>query len=273
MTASGDPWIRRLVVPVDGSPLSWKAFDVAMALAERSGTDVSLIEIAESPCAVSQTRERINWELAKRHPLHVDTNLSIEVRLSHGSVASEIEDFARHTPCSLIVMSTHGRVRSSAIVGSVTHDVLARMGGPVLLVGPNVEVDDFSGPIVVTVDGSTASEAVLPIAGAWSEKLETTAWIIMVADPGIRLPEGVLETGYLARLAKDLRFDTGWEPGFEVLHHRDPVRAIVDDAKDRAISLIVASSHGRGAGSRLVMGSVATGFVRSARCPILVLRT
>lgn len=268
-----EPWIRQLVVPIDGSPCSWKAFDVAMALAERSGTDVWLIVVAEAPSEVARARDHLDSELVKRQPLHVDTKISIDVRLSEDSVAAEIDDLAWNSPGSLIVMSTHGRGRSSVIVGSVARDVLARTFGPVMLVGPNVEVDDFSGPVVVTVDGSAESEAALPLAAAWSDRLGTTAWIVTVTDPATRLPDDVLEAGYPARLAGGLRSDTGYELEFEVLHDRDPVRGIVDDAVRRSASLIVASSHGGGAVSRLLMGSATAGFVRRAPCPVLVLET
>ena len=40
---------RELIVPVDGSSTSWRAFDVALALAERFGNAVSVLEVACDP--------------------------------------------------------------------------------------------------------------------------------------------------------------------------------------------------------------------------------
>jgi nucleotide-binding universal stress UspA family protein len=52
----------------------------------------------------------------------------------------------------------------------------------------------------------------------------------------------------------------------------DPARAIVEYAKAAHVDLIVVGTHGRGAVSRLMMGSVAEKVVRTAPCPVLVVR-
>jgi universal stress protein A len=51
-----------------------------------------------------------------------------------------------------------------------------------------------------------------------------------------------------------------------------PVAAIVDCARERRSDLIVVGSHGRTGISRMLMGSVAEAVVRSAPCPVLVIR-
>lgn len=48
--------------------------------------------------------------------------------------------------------------------------------------------------------------------------------------------------------------------------------AIVAYAKDNAVDLIVTGTHGRGAVSHLLMGSVAERVVRLAPCPVLTVR-
>jgi universal stress protein A len=48
--------------------------------------------------------------------------------------------------------------------------------------------------------------------------------------------------------------------------------AITEYARDHAIDLIIVGTHGRGAVSRLLMGSVAERVVRSAPCPVLTVR-
>jgi nucleotide-binding universal stress UspA family protein len=49
-------------------------------------------------------------------------------------------------------------------------------------------------------------------------------------------------------------------------------QAITDYARNHAIDLIVVGTHGRGAVSRFLMGSVAERVVRSAPCPVLTVR-
>src|SRR6478752_944142 len=48
--------------------------------------------------------------------------------------------------------------------------------------------------------------------------------------------------------------------------------AIVDYAREWDVDLIVTGTHGRGAVSHLLMGSVAERVVRSAPCPVLTVR-
>ena len=52
----------------------------------------------------------------------------------------------------------------------------------------------------------------------------------------------------------------------------NPVDAIVDYAKRSAIDLVVMGTHGRGAVSQLLLGSVAERVVRMASCPVLTVR-
>jgi nucleotide-binding universal stress UspA family protein len=51
-----------------------------------------------------------------------------------------------------------------------------------------------------------------------------------------------------------------------------PVEEICRVASDREAQLIVVGSHGWGAARRLLSGSVSTGLVHSAPCPVLVIR-
>jgi nucleotide-binding universal stress UspA family protein len=51
-----------------------------------------------------------------------------------------------------------------------------------------------------------------------------------------------------------------------------PVAEIVKFADREHIDLIVVGSHGRTGFSRLLMGSVAEGVVRTAKCPVLVVK-
>ena len=52
-----------------------------------------------------------------------------------------------------------------------------------------------------------------------------------------------------------------------------PVEEISRVARDRDAQLIVVGSHGWGAARRLLSGSVSTGLVHTAPCPVFVIRT
>ena len=261
--------IRRLIVPIDGSAESWRGFDVAIGLALRLDAEVRVVQVVYDPAQASWTKENLDTELVRRRP-PIEVSIRIDVRTSDESVASEVEQIVGDQPESVVVMSSHGRGRSAAIVGSVAKDLLERALGPLLLVGPEVVTDDFAGPITVTVDGSDQSETALAIASTWARALRSRIWIIHVVDPSASVTGDVSEGGYPARLANELREESGLDVEFDVLHHVRPGRAVVDDAESRGTVLIVASARGGGPLSRFVLGSVTSEFVRHATCPVLV---
>jgi nucleotide-binding universal stress UspA family protein len=263
--------VKHLIVPVDGSSESWRAFDVALSLARRCDASIRLVEVVFAPSDVPSARTRVRDRLDAYGRLDVDVH--IEVRLGVDSVAAEVSKLLATHSGSTVVMASHGKGRSAAIVGSVTEDILQSTFGPIVLVGPKVEVDDFSGPVVVTVDGSDESEAALPLAAAWATELRSTPWIVNVTgSPHRQLDSDLLDTAYTSRLASDLRMLSGHPVQFDELHDVHPTTAVTDYAERLSASLIVASSHGRSGWSRMAMGSVTSGFVRHATCPLLVIR-
>lgn len=265
--------VKHLIVPVDGSADSWRAFDVALALATRARTDVRVVDVEYDPVDGREAQTRLDHELQQRGPF--DVEVTTEVRLTIGSVADELATLVSLHPDAVLVMSSHGKGRSAAFVGSVTEDVLHTTFGPIVLVGPNVEPDDFSGPIIVGVDGSQESEIALPLAAAWATELRTTPWIVNVTAPDVPATSAdndLFDSAYPARLAKDLAMFSGHAVEFDELHDRHPAHAVPEYASRHDASMIVASSHGRTGLSRLTMGSTAAAFVRNATCPVTVVR-
>ncbi len=262
---------QRLIVPVDGSSASAKAVDVALALAQTSDATVHLVEVVFSPADVPAARVRLD-ERTESLPR---TNVSVTsaALLTAESVASAVEELVVAHDGSVVVLASHGRGRSAALVGSVAEDLLHRIFGPILVVGPSVVAADFTGPVVVTVDGSDESEAALPLAAAWAIELGVQPWIVNVINPGAAVPDSsVIDSGYPARLARELQAASRHEVEFEELHAERPGHAVPEFAESIDASLIVASSHGRTGLRRVTMGSVTAEFVRRAHCPVLLVR-
>ncbi len=265
--------VPQLIVPVDESAESWRAFDVALQLAAHTRSDVRVVEVATDPADGRFTHERLIDEINRRGPF--DVGVTVEVRLTADWIASELAKLVSLHPDAIVVMSSHGKGRSAAILGSVTDDLMRRTFGPIVVVGPHVQPSDFSGPILVSVDGSQESEVALPLAAAWAAELNTTPWIVHVASPAESTSDrsnDVVETAYSARLARELAAFSGHAVEYDELHGRHPERDIPDYARRHGASMIVASSHGRSGLSRLAAGSVTSGFVRNATCPVTVVR-
>ncbi len=262
--------IQHLIVPVDGSDASWRAADVAVALARRGDATVDVIEVVFDQHDVAEAEARLSERLEQHETSGV--SVTAHVRLAAESVAQALSDEVEQHPEVTLVLASHGRGRSAALLGSVTEELLERTFGPMLVVGPHVTHSDLDGPIVATVDGSRASESVLPLAAAWGVELGSEPWIVEVADPDTGVPGDVNESAYPAQLARKLAKDSGHPAQFEVLHGEHVHDEIADFARSIDAALIVASTRGRTGMSRFVIGSTAAAIVRHAPCPVLLVR-
>jgi nucleotide-binding universal stress UspA family protein len=262
--------VQHLIVPVDGSDASWRAADAAVMLARRSDATVEIIEVVFDQHDLPDAEARLAERLEQHDTAGV--TVSTDVHIAAESVAQAIGNVVEQHPEVTVVLASHGRGRSAALLGSVTEELLERIFGPVLVVGPHVASSEFDGPIIATIDGSDASESVLPLAAAWGIELGVAPWIVEVADPDVGVSADVSESAYPARLARTLARDSGHPVHFEVLHGDHVHDEIADFASTLNASLIVASTRGRTGMSRFIIGSTAAAIVRHAPCPVLLMR-
>jgi len=262
---------NRIIVPTDGSDYSWRAVAVGEALARQCAADLELVEVVTFANDVKRAEQLMKDRLADS-PLSVLTR--VRACVLERSVGSTIAQRVSNINGGLIVMSTFGRGRSEAILGSVAVDILAEMFGPVVAVGPKARTDraDLRGELIVPVDGSDFSESALSVAAAWGIGMEARPWVVEVLDPDLVRLEDVVESSYAARLARDLTRTSHHDAQYEVLHNKHPGRAIGGFAETLGASLIVASTHGRTGLARLALGSVAMEIVRHAPCPVVLSR-
>ena len=211
-----------IIVPIDGSAASWRGFDVAIALARRFDAKVEVVQVESDSVDADLAREQLAVDIDRRVPM--DVPVTTNVQLSARSVGETISALVELVPDVLVVMASHGKGRSAAVVGSVADQILRHSFGPIVLVGPQAEPDDFCGPLVITVDGSEASEAAVPLGVAWAVELGTTPWIVhatgssppgdggdgdrrrLPRPTGQRATRGVRPLGRVRRVAR-------WAPG------------------------------------------------------------
>lgn len=132
--------------------------------------------------------------------------------------------------------------------------------------------------IMVTLDGSKFAEAALPLAMTLSRRTGAALHLVTVVEP---VPAFAYEEWasaaeewtreYLAKLTDEVSERTGGEVTSSVLSDH-VVDALQKEASSRKVDLVVMASHGRGAMSRLWLGSVADRFVRQADRPVLLIR-
>jgi len=139
--------------------------------------------------------------------------------------------------------------------------------------------------IVVAVDFSDQSERVIQVARDLASAHSARVWLIHAAEPDPDFvgyeagPQSVRDSvarefrkehRELQQIAEGLRAD-----GIDataLLVQGPTIRTILDEAERLGADHIVVGSHGRGAISRVLLGSVSEGVVHKAPCTVTVVR-
>jgi nucleotide-binding universal stress UspA family protein len=146
----GDDMFKRILVPTDGSDITSKAIDTAIALAKSVGADLHTISVKEPfpysaisemqptpPQEFFDAQERI---ATKRVQAVVEACRQAGVPCEPVTVEAlhpweAIIDHATRAECDLLVMASHGRRGVTALLlGSETQKVLTHSKVPVLIV-------------------------------------------------------------------------------------------------------------------------------------------
>lgn len=144
------PLYKRIIVPLDGSPLAEEALDQAMELAKRVDIPIHLVRVVDTyrTQAVPATGMALDYSLlaelaeeeledARSYMKEQTDKLTAEGltatgEVLHGPIAQQIVDAANEE--DIIVMSSHGRTGIKRwFLGSVAEEVMRRAKCPVLL--------------------------------------------------------------------------------------------------------------------------------------------
>jgi universal stress protein A len=136
--------VRKILVPVDGSPPSIAALDHAVALAEDLGATLEVIhietpdrfEVGSATPAVAGARQEEDREMSDAVEIaRGRLGDRVSRRTESGDPVRRILEAAREDAVDLVVIGTHGRVgRLHAILGSVAEAVVRNAPCPVLTV-------------------------------------------------------------------------------------------------------------------------------------------
>jgi nucleotide-binding universal stress UspA family protein len=149
---------RSIVCGVDGSVEARRAAGVAARFAERLGLRLVVAHVAQVPVAAAGYGgyAPVRWpggleaseqaaELVVEHVVAEAGLGGAEVRVMFGLPAERLVELADEERAELIVVGSRGRgALRSALLGSVSHDVIALADCPVLVV-PGPTDDDHAG--------------------------------------------------------------------------------------------------------------------------------
>jgi nucleotide-binding universal stress UspA family protein len=267
--------IERILVPTDGSTESEAVFPALMPIVRAYAPEVALLHVIEDPEASFMPPAPV----AKACGALRASNVNAYLELREGMPAEEILRAAREKKADLIAMSTHGRsglVR--LIAGSVAEEVLRGAEVPVLVTRPGTSVRDWK-RIVVALDGSERSEAILPDAVLLSRKLGMPVEVLRVAVPSIAPGAGEVAVmvapedpmPYLMTVIARLKSE-GIDAHALALEG-SVTEAILRHLGEAKGALLCMTTHGRSGIGRIMMGSIAEQLLRKAPSPLLLRRS
>ncbi len=298
--------LRSIVVPLDGTPRAERALPWAAYVAGSTGAALHLVRVrpvratiaATSayphegtglPPAVDPGPDGAEEAYLERMGLQVGRDLesSVSWSLLEGDVTPCLAAHVRDVDADGVILATRapgplGRM----LLGSTADALMRAVDVPVLAVpGRNGEGGppgpEPGRPILVAVDGSEASESVVPVVARLAPLLDVRVTLLHVLpsdDSATGVPfqlagdwERTMREGerYLDRLHERLRrrrirADT------MVMAHPSATRAICEVADEIDAGFVALGTHGRSGLSRALLGSVTRGVATHGHRPVLV---
>lgn len=278
---------RHVLVPLDGSKFAAAALRTAQVLAARFQAELHAVSVAADDDEAEVVRNEAVAALGAGAGL-----AQVHVVLSDDA-ASAISATATDLGSTLICMSTHGRGRiAGAVVGSVARSLLQAAPDPIVVVGPFADRPSpyvesprpvpLSVPrLVACVDGTPASESLLPVAGTWADALGMSLTIVTVAEPSpapvhpdapwVRRhgPEEDADA-YIARLQerwKEVAAEVRSEVVSDPISPAEGLRTYLDR---NPAGLVAVTTHARTGLRRVLLGADAANIVSASTAPALV---
>jgi len=280
--------VKRILVPLDGSRLSEAVLPLAEALARDYEADLLLVRALPTLNSVDAevaARDEATAYLTRTVAALEGRGLRAEWKVWYDAPDRALADAAQLNGVELIAMTTHGRGGLARLIfGSVAESLVRMAPVPVLLVrGEPAGRPAGLGTIVVPLDGSERSEAILPVVARLAGPLDFGVELLRVIEPippyvatevAAAHTEGIFRMAveeaesYLAKVAAPLE-----ARGLRVtraVRQGPAVDVILRRAAEPGVGLVAMSTHGRTGMGRLLIGSVAELVLRAAPVPVLV---
>lgn len=293
---------ERILVPLDGSPRAELILAQLANILRRQDSEVLLTRAllrdpGDTPGELSRATRELRDE-AKNYLLALAQRLvreGVRARICHseGPLPESLLDAARTEKATLIAMTTHGKTGLARwMPGTIAERIARTSDVPVLLV-PSFPRNREGDPkpatakeiplrkILVPVDGSAVSRAVVPAAIEFARLFEAEVSVLCVTTPDV-LPtqpaahpgEGTLKSPLIDALLVPVvqAFRDAGIKATPVTLDGDPASQIVDYSAAMEADLIAMATHGRSGLTRWLLGSVAERVLRSGGVPLLLVR-
>jgi len=294
---------EKILIPLDCSALAEVSIPYAEVLAERLYSEVTLLYVNESrddpnkhlhQSYMDKMAETLKKGVERNAKISEIQAITVKPVILFGNPAKEIVDYAEKEDMGLIIMATHGQSGIKLrYLGSVADKVVRAGSRPVLLIrakGASSDVREKGIPhkMLVSLDGSKASEAVIPFVEELALRFNNVELqLIQVLGTGhpdfkndryhylVDIKEEVesnktISQAYLNTMSTRLK-DKGIAVKTEV-RFGDPAEEIIRSANQNHIDLTAMSTHGLVGIGRKVLGSVAERVLHEGTTPLLLVR-
>lgn len=288
-----------IVVGVDGSPASMAAVEWAARDAELRNVPLKVVYVVV-PLVVTEgwseaagdyahfQQEQARQIVEHAHKVAVEATSSdraaqVSTETFHAPVVPTLVELSKRADMVVVGSRGQGAV-ARALMGSVSSGVAHRAHCPVAVVHDDVPfAERAQAPVVVGIDGSSASELATQIAfdeasrrgvelvalHAWSDMgplgLPRTNWA-PIEWRNIKEQEEALLAQRLA----------GWQEQYpdvvvrRVVVSDQPTPRLLEQAE--TAQLVVVGSHGRGGFPGMLLGSVSSAVANAAQIPVIIAR-
>jgi nucleotide-binding universal stress UspA family protein len=289
----------RIVVGIDGSPLSGNALEWAVARARLGGEQLELVNAYSLTPELNfygyhsmpVARQPVEWftefseqvlDAAATRVRELAPDLTCTVTSKVGQAAAVLAAASEGADAVVVGRRGLGSV-ASVLLGSVSNRLTVQAKCPLIVVGEGEP--PTTGPIVVGVDGSEFGTNALRYAVAEAAVRKTSVRSIAaydvtlqattLADPVLvarmRTDIGAVVTNTLSRALDEVQeaMDAASVSVEPVVVEAPAAEAILGHAEDA--QLIVVGTHGKGLVRRILLGSVSRQVLNDADRPVAVI--
>jgi nucleotide-binding universal stress UspA family protein len=289
--------LERILVPLDGSELAEQVLPTVVTLARAFRSEVLVLGAAELGAREQRAYQLYADDRARDLKARTGlTSASVKAQVVPGKAADTILAQAEEERCDLIVMASHGQSGINRWpLGSTSDKVLRSTRVPLLIIRTgehaaaapvaSAAADDVFKRILVPIDGSERSEAILPFVENLVKALPCEVIAAEIVEEGMHV-RTVGGLDYVPLVEKDLqtamvaarqylesitpRLGRGTEAAKCEVATGDPARELIRIAVAADCTMIAMTSHGRSAIETWSLGSVASKVIEGAQQSILL---
>lgn len=281
--------IRTVLCPVDFTPLSERALELAVEVSKKVGGRLVLEHNLDSrpPSYLG-----VSWMWSEDHEGDeekkavaatnkiqellgsIPESIEREAKLTRGPVDGTLLHLARQLPAELMVMGTHGA--SSHEHRSLTERIIIQAPCPVLTLGEGYEPGAAMAAlgdtrpeamdVVIPVDFTPRSEGALAFGLALAERMPHHMTLVHVVAAGRNAADEA--DACRERLASRIP-DAMRDRMTAEVRVGEPVAEILDTARERGAIFMLMAAHGKSAFRRFLFGTTTLGILHGSDCPVL----